>query len=130
VPAAYPEQDFVRYRDHGDLPALAAVFDAFAGHLLLVAGHLVRDGALAEDLVQTTFVEAMSSAARYDARRPLLPWLVRILTHHAKKLRRQRGRPCQHALRDLARTEPEVLRDCLGWRARTERRTMATARSR
>ncbi|HEX5052295.1 MAG TPA: sigma-70 family RNA polymerase sigma factor, partial [Planctomycetota bacterium] len=83
----------MRYRDHGDLPALAAVFDAFAGHLLLVAGHVVRDGALAEDLVQTTFVEAMRSAHRYDADRPLLPWLVRILTHHAKKLRRQRNRP-------------------------------------
>ena len=54
-----PEQNFVNYRDRGDLPALAAVFDAFAAHLLLVAGHLVRDGALAEDLVQTTFVEGM-----------------------------------------------------------------------
>lgn len=91
--ALSPEQNFVRYRDRGDLPALAAVFDAFAAHLLLVAGHLVHDGALAEDLVQTTFVEAMRSASRYDAERPLLPWLVQILTHHAKKLRRQRSRP-------------------------------------
>lgn len=91
--ASSPEQNFARYRDRGDLPALAAVFDAFAGHLLLVAGHLVRDGALAEDLVQTTFVEAMRSASRYDAERPLLPWLVQILTHHARKLRRQRNRP-------------------------------------
>lgn len=90
--APSPEQDFVCYRDRGDLPALAAVFDAVAGQLLLVAGHLVRDGALAEDLVQTTFVEAMRCASRYDARRPLLPWLVRILTNQAKKLRRQRGR--------------------------------------
>jgi hypothetical protein len=38
VQAPSPEQDFVRYRDRGDLPALAAVFDAFAGQLLLVAG--------------------------------------------------------------------------------------------
>jgi RNA polymerase sigma-70 factor (ECF subfamily) len=95
-----PEDDFVRYREHADLSALARVFDALAGHLLLVAGHLVRDGALAEDLVQTTFVEAMRSASRYEARRPLLPWLVRILTHHAHKLRRQRSRsgdPRSHA---------------------------------
>ncbi|HEX5053178.1 MAG TPA: sigma-70 family RNA polymerase sigma factor [Planctomycetota bacterium] len=87
-----PEQHFARYRDAGDLTALAAVFDAVAGELLLVAGHLVRDGALAEDLVQTTFVEAMRSAARYDARRPLLPWLAQILTHHAKKVQRQQAR--------------------------------------
>lgn len=84
-----PEQHFARYRDAGDLAALAAVFDAVAGQLLLVAGHLVRDGALAEDLVQTTFVEAMQHAARYDARRALLPWLAQILTHHAKKSQRQ-----------------------------------------
>ncbi|MCA8954089.1 MAG: sigma-70 family RNA polymerase sigma factor, partial [Planctomycetes bacterium] len=89
---ASPEQCFVRYRERDDLDALARVFDAFAGHLLLVAGHLVRDGALAEDLVQTTFVEAMRSADRYDPRRPLLPWLVRILTHHAHKLRRREHR--------------------------------------
>lgn len=97
----------MRYRDRGDLPALAAVFDAVAGQLLLVAGHLVRDGALAEDLVQTTFVEAMRCASRYDARRPLLPWLVRILTNQAKKLRRQRGRavdprPLQRSVDDSA----------------------------
>jgi len=87
-----PEQQFARYRDTGDLSALAAVFDAVAGRLLLVAGHLVRDGALAEDLVQTTFVEAMRSAPHYDARRPLVPWLAQILTHHARKLHRQRQR--------------------------------------
>src|ERR1043166_7498204 len=86
------EQDFLRFRDRGDLNALAAVFDALAPQLLLVASHLVRDGALAEDLLQTTFVEAMRSASRYDARRPLLPWLSRILTNHARKLQKVRRR--------------------------------------
>ncbi|HZN39693.1 MAG TPA: sigma-70 family RNA polymerase sigma factor [Planctomycetota bacterium] len=91
------EQLFARYRDAGDLAALAAVFDLVAGHLLLVAGHLVRDGATAEDLVQTTFVEAMRHAGRFDARRPLLPWLAQILTHHARKLHRRerRGEPAR-----------------------------------
>lgn len=87
-----PEQLFVSYRDRGDMQALAAVFDATAPQLLLVAGHLVRDGALAEDLLQTTFVEAMRCAGRYDARRPLLPWLASILTNQARKLRRARKR--------------------------------------
>ena len=70
VTAKTLEQLFARYRDAGDLAALASVFDAVAGELLLVAGHLVRDGVLAEDLLQTTFVEAMRAASRYDARRP------------------------------------------------------------
>ncbi|MEO6596271.1 MAG: sigma-70 family RNA polymerase sigma factor [Planctomycetota bacterium] len=90
-----PEQHFVRYRDAGDVTALAAVFDALAGELLLVAGHLVRDGATAEDLVQTTFVEAMRCAKRYDARRPLLPWLATILSNHARKLHRRLRRDAQ-----------------------------------
>jgi hypothetical protein len=38
VQASSPQQNFVRYRDRGDLPALAAVFGAFARQLLLVAG--------------------------------------------------------------------------------------------
>jgi RNA polymerase sigma factor (sigma-70 family) len=99
-----PEQLFVRFRDGGDLAALAAVFDAVAGELLLVAGHLVRDGALAEDLLQTTFVEAMRAAKRYDARRPLVPWLATILTHHARKLQRQQRRAAK-ALPAAARGE-------------------------
>lgn len=107
-----PEQHFARYRDAGDLASLAAVFDAVAGELLLVAGHLVRDGALAEDLVQTTFVEAMRVAGRYDARRPLLPWLASILTHHARKAqqrmrRDERGAP--RALRDEPSAADRVL---------------------
>ena len=86
------EQRFASYRDRGDLQALAAVFDALAPQLLLIAGHLVRDGALAEDLLQTTFLEAMRCARHYDARLPLLPWLSRILTNQARKLQRSRRR--------------------------------------
>ena len=49
-------QLFLEYRNTGDPEALARVFDRVAPKLLLVAAHLSRDHAIAEDLVQTTFV--------------------------------------------------------------------------
>lgn len=73
-----------------DAAALAAVFDAAAPRLLLVAMHLTRDVADAEDLVQTTFLEAIRGAERFDAARPVLPWLVTILTRRAADLQRRR----------------------------------------
>ena len=75
--------DFLAFRRSGDAAALARVFDALAPKLLLLAAHVGRDGASAEDLVQTTFVQAMRDAARYDESRPLAAWLASILAHRA-----------------------------------------------
>ena len=78
------DEDFVRYRDGNDVEAMARVFDEVAPKLLLVAAHLGRDSAEAEDLVQTTLLAAIEEAHRYDAERPLLPWLLAILAHRAR----------------------------------------------
>lgn len=40
---------------------------------------LTRDVLRAEDLVQSTVVRALSNRDRYDATRPIKPWLMRIL---------------------------------------------------
>lgn len=82
------ESLFERWRSAGDLDALAEVFDACAPELLRVARHLAPEASLAEDLLQTTFLEVLRQPQRFDARRPLLPWLVGILGHHAHKQRR------------------------------------------
>lgn len=74
---------FARFRRSGDADALAAVFDATAPRLLLVAMHLSRDAQAAEDLVQTTFLQAMRDRDGYDPSRPVLPWLLAILHHRA-----------------------------------------------
>lgn len=90
------EQLFVRFRTSRDPKPLAAIFDATAAELLLVAVHLVGDRAEAEDLVQATFVAVIEGADGYDASRPLRPWLVGVLVHRAKlALRRRRTRAAQ-----------------------------------
>ena len=87
-----PERDFARFRQHADARALAAVFDALAPELLLIAAHVAVAGTEAEDLVQATFLDAIEKAERWDASRPLLPWLIGILVNHARLERRRRER--------------------------------------
>jgi RNA polymerase sigma-70 factor (ECF subfamily) len=86
------ENLFDRFREHGDVAALASVFDETAPELLRVARHLARDHGAAEDLVQGTFVAAMEKRASFDSRRELLPWLVGILLKQASLARRALAR--------------------------------------
>lgn len=84
-----PDRLFARFRDRGDAQALSRVFDLCAPKLLLVARHLSRDSAEAEDLVQATFVTAIQSARSFDPGRALVPWLIGILARHAAAARRR-----------------------------------------
>ncbi len=83
---------FQRFRNHHDVDALGQLFDIAAPQLQRVAGHLARDTAEAEDLLQETFVQAMQSAGQYDPEQPVLPWLLGILTNQWRYRRRQAGR--------------------------------------
>ncbi len=87
-----PQAAFLRFRDAGDPAALAQVFDALAPRLLLLALHLCRNRADAEDLVQETFVAAMAAADRYDPERDLGRWFAGILGKRSLELRRRRSR--------------------------------------
>lgn len=87
------ERDFAAWLDRRDPDALARVFDATGGKLLLVALHLGSSGATAEDLVQATLLAAMARGKTWDRERPLWPWLAAILHNEAAmELRRRRRR--------------------------------------
>jgi RNA polymerase sigma factor (sigma-70 family) len=89
--AATPEDDaFRRFRATGAPEELARVFDGTALGLTLLAGHLARDAAEAEDLVQQTFLVALRDADRWDGARPVGAWLAGILRHRALDLARTR----------------------------------------
>lgn len=91
-PAASPESLLVRYRATGDAKALAALFDATAPSLFRIALSLVRDATAAEDALQETYLAALEHLDRYDASRPLVPWLVGILRVMALRARREAAR--------------------------------------
>jgi RNA polymerase sigma-70 factor (ECF subfamily) len=86
------EQLFERYRDKGETAALAEVFDRTAPEVLRVALHLIPGVEAAEDLLQTTFLQAIEHARRWDGTRPLVPWLLGILANQAKTHRRREQR--------------------------------------
>ncbi len=92
---------FVRFRDHGDASAFAAVFDRAAPALLAVARRIGRRRSDAEDLLQATFVTAIERAATFDPTRSVMAWLVGILALHAKNAARR-------AAREAGRPAPEI----------------------
>jgi RNA polymerase sigma factor (sigma-70 family) len=86
------DRRFASFTRTGDPEALAAVFDATAGQLLRVALWLTRQRADADDLLQRTFPQAIELRERFDAGKPVLPWLMGLMANQAHKLRRERER--------------------------------------
>lgn len=82
---------FLRFRERGDLGALAAVFDRTAPHLVRIAGTWTRDPGEVEDLLQATFLTALEDARTFDAERRVEPWLAGILVNRARAGRRRRA---------------------------------------
>lgn len=85
------ESDFHRFCEHQDMRALSRVFDGVAPQLFSVARHLAGRRTDAEDLLQATLLTAIERASNWDPARPLLPWLLGVMSMHAHKLRHARG---------------------------------------
>jgi len=84
------DRQFARFCTEGDAEALGYVFDRTAPELLHVAAWLTRNRADADDLVQRTFLTAIEQRQRFAQERRVRPWLLAILTNHARNLRRER----------------------------------------
>ncbi|MEM7201206.1 MAG: sigma-70 family RNA polymerase sigma factor [Planctomycetota bacterium] len=87
-PPTAADEDFERFCRGRDMAALGRVFDATAPALYHVALHLRPSSWVAEDLVQTTFVTAIESAGRFERGRRVFPWLLGILSNHAREIYR------------------------------------------
>lgn len=86
------DRQFAHFCRTGDAEALGRVFDAAAAELLHVAAWLSGNRADAEDLLQRTFLTAIEDRAAFANERRVVPWLMVILTNHARNLRRERVR--------------------------------------
>jgi RNA polymerase sigma-70 factor (ECF subfamily) len=83
------EHLFLRFRRRGDASALGEVFDRTAEDLFKLALYLGPEATDAEDLVQATYLTAIEAAHNFESGRRLLPWLLGILSNHARKARDQ-----------------------------------------
>ncbi len=78
----------------GDPSALAALFDAHADRIYRLALGLLRDPAGAEDVVQETFLAAITHLDRFEGRSSVGTWLYRVAYNASLgRLRQRQGEP-------------------------------------
>ena len=67
----------------GDAAALEAVYAAVAGTVYTTLRRLVRRPAIAEELLQETFVDVLEHIGAFEGRCPLPAWIQRIAVNRA-----------------------------------------------
>lgn len=87
------EELMARYQ-HGDVPAFRGLFERYAGLLVRVLSRELRDSALAEELVQQTFLQVHRARFDFDTSQRFKPWVFTI-AHNLKResFRNRRRRP-------------------------------------
>ncbi len=78
----------------GDPSALSALFEAYADRIYRLALGVLRDPAAAEDIVQETFLSAITHLNRFEGRSSLGTWLYRVAYNASlDRLRRRTDEP-------------------------------------
>jgi RNA polymerase sigma-70 factor (ECF subfamily) len=93
----------------GDTPAMRALFGRHQVKVYRFVLRIVRDAALAEDIVSETFFDAWQHAGRYAGRSTVSTWLLGIARHRA--LDAARRRPTEPLDCDAARNAIDPARD-------------------
>jgi RNA polymerase sigma-70 factor, ECF subfamily len=86
------DADLVLAAKRGSREALGQLFDRHWQRVWRAAYSTTGDRELANDAAQDAFLRAASALHRFDHRRPLEPWLVRIAVNRAIDLVRARRR--------------------------------------
>ena len=76
----------------GDEQAFTALIDELGPSMLRVARMYVSTRAVAEDVVQETWLAVLSGIERFEGRSSLKTWIFRILTNRAKTRGEREGR--------------------------------------
>ena len=84
------EADLVRRAMSGDREAFGQIMERYAGSARRLCRAILRDPEEADDAAQDAFLSAWLKLGQYDPRRPLAPWLMRIVANAAKDRRRRR----------------------------------------
>jgi len=68
----------------GDEAAFRALVERYSGELFQFVVRFTRSAAVAEDVVQETFLQVYQSAASFDPKRSFRPWLFAIAANKAR----------------------------------------------
>jgi RNA polymerase sigma-70 factor (ECF subfamily) len=107
---AFSDGDLVAQVAAGDLHALGVLFERFGTDVRRFLARLGVPASDLDDLVQTTFIEAVRPAARFDANRPVKPWLfgmaAMVVRRHRRGVARWGRKLAAWALEPTTRHEP------------------------
>jgi RNA polymerase sigma-70 factor (ECF subfamily) len=90
--APFDEPELIRHARLGENLAWIRLVRQHQEPLFRFAYLLLGDPDEAEDVAQETFIRAYRALERFDAQRPLRPWLLRIASNLASNRRRSLGR--------------------------------------
>ena len=103
--ALLDESKLIRHAANGDTAAWEPLVLAHQEAVFRLACLLLGDPDDAEDIAQETFVRAWKHLQRFDATRPLRPWLLSIAANLARNRHRSAGRYVAALMRAF-RNEP------------------------
>jgi len=86
------EQEAIARLKRGDIGGLEALVRQYQVQAIRTAYLIIRDRALAEDIVQAAFLRAYERIGQFDAGRPFGPWFLRSVVNDAVKAAARRER--------------------------------------
>lgn len=86
------EQEAIARLKRGDIGGLEALVRQYQVRAVRTAYLIIRDRALAEDIVQAAFLRAYERIGQFDAGRPFGPWFLRSVVNDAVKAAGRRER--------------------------------------
>src|SRR3954449_12938606 len=101
---ALPDAEVIAALKRGDEAVFADLVDAYSPGLLRMARMFVRDRAVAEEVVQETWIGVLRGINRFEGRSSLKTWIYRILMNTAKT----RGQRESRSIPFSAAPEPSV----------------------
>jgi len=110
------EHDLIERLQRRDPQAMAELYDRYGRVVYSLILRIVRDGGIAEDLVQETFLAALKARDCFAGRSSDRTWLVGILRHkiydHLRRVCRERS---AHTYNQSARPDQEAWDDSVLW---------------
>jgi RNA polymerase sigma-70 factor (ECF subfamily) len=86
------DQELVAALRAGDEAAFASLVDSYSGALMRLARMYVSSAAVAEEVVQETWLGVIRGIDRFEGRSSLKTWIFRILVNNAKTRGQREGR--------------------------------------
>jgi len=105
-PPSPDELHLVEALRRGEEAAFVTLIDRYQTSLLRLATIYVASRAVAEEVVQETWLGVLQGLARFEGRSSLKTWIFRILTNRAKTRGEREGRSIPFSAREALDAEP------------------------